>query len=143
MRRNFLCRKVLPIALFLVASSVVGIGAASGAKSTDPFRYRYAGVVENGRGIPTHYVARGDGIAFSFFDSLSQGRKSHRYQLCIDHSGKGTPRCLNRTGRFGVGRIVFPFTLPSDVPLGELTARWLVAGRTVATWRFLYVRGGG
>jgi hypothetical protein len=26
------------------------------------------------------------------------------------------------------------------VPLGELTARWLVAGRTVARWAFFYAR---
>lgn len=124
----------------LAVTMVLAIETASAAGRADPLRYRYAGVVENGRGIPTHYLTRGGGIVFYFFDALSQGRKSESYRLCVGPPGKVPARCWNRTARYGVGRVAFSFTLPSDVPLGALTARWLVAGRTVASWPFLYVR---
>ena len=100
--------------------------------------YRYAGVVENGRGIPTHYLRKGDGIVFYFFDAFSQGIKSEPYQLCVGPSGKAAARCWKQTARYGVGKVRFSFTLPTGVPLGELTARWLVAGSTVARWTFFY-----
>lgn len=45
--------------------------------------------------------------------------------------------------RYGVGKVAFSFTLPINVPLGELIAGWRVSDRTVASWRFLYVRGEG
>jgi hypothetical protein len=133
--------KYLPLVACLALSTALGIEAASPATGANPIRYRYTGVVENGRGIPTRYVARGDGVIFSFFDSFSQGRKSEPYRLCVGHSGRAPARCWNRTARYGVDTIVFTFTLPADVPVGELTARWLVRGRTVASWAFLYVLG--
>jgi len=87
-----------------------------------------------------HTIVRGGGVVFSFFDALSQGRKSVPYRLCVGRLGKPASRCWTRTARYGVGKISFAFTLPPVVPLGELTARWLVGGRTVARWDFLYVR---
>jgi len=105
-------------------------------------RYRYAGVVENGRGIPTHYIAAGDGIRFHFFDALSQGRPSESYTLCIGRPRMTPVRCWHRTAKYGVGEVGFSFTLPSVVPLGALTARWLSDGRVVASWPFFYTRGG-
>jgi hypothetical protein len=129
------------LAVFLAVTMVLAIETASSAVRTDPLRYRYAGVVADGRGIPTHYVKRGGGIVFHFFDALSQGRKSESYRLCVGPPGKAPVRCWNRKARYGVGKVAFSFTLPSDIPLGALTARWLVAGRTVASWPFLYVRG--
>jgi hypothetical protein len=115
---------------------------ASAASSEDPLRYRYAGVVADGRGIPMHYIRRGRGIVFYFSDALSQGRKSESYRLCVGRPGKTPDRCWSRTARYGVGKVTFSFTLPSDVPLGALTARWLVAGDAVAIWPFFYVQGG-
>jgi hypothetical protein len=129
------------VVVSLAATMLLPIGSASTAVHADPHRYRYAGVVENGRGIPTHYVKRGGGVIFYFFDALSQGRKSESYRLCVGPPGRAAARCWDRTARYGVGKVSFSFTLPSDIPLGALTARWLVAGRTVASWRFLYVRG--
>jgi hypothetical protein len=129
------------LAAFLAVTMVLAIETASSAVRTDPLRYRYAGVVADGRGIPTHYVKRGGGIVFHFFDALSQGRKSESYRLCVGPPGKAPVRCWNRKARYGVGKVAFSFILPSDIPLGALTARWLVAGRTVANWPFLYVRG--
>jgi hypothetical protein len=129
------------LTVFLAVTMVLAIETASSAVRTDPLRYRYAGVVVDGRGIPTHYVKRGGGIAFHFFDALSQGRKSESYRLCVGPPGKAPVRCWNRKARYGVGKVAFSFTLPSDIPLGAVTARWLVAGRTVASWPFLYVRG--
>lgn len=131
----------LTFAVSLALTLVLAIGTAAAAVRADPLRYRYAGVVGDGRGIPTHYVRRGHGIVFYFFDALSQGRKSTSYRLCVGPPGKAPPRCWNRKARYGVGKVAFSFVLPSDVPLGTLTARWLVEGRSVASWPFLYVRG--
>ena len=121
---------------------LVTVGASADTSSKVPARYRYAGVVENGRGAPTHYIAAGDGIRFRFFDALSQGRPSESYRLCVGPPRKASLRCWNRTAKFGLDELAFSFTLPRDVPLGALTARWLFAGRVVASWPFLYVRGG-
>jgi hypothetical protein len=115
---------------------------AAGVGTTDPARYRYAGVVENGRSAPTHYIATGDGIGFYFFDAFSQGRQAESYRVCVGHPGKSPVRCWTRTATYGLGRLKFPATLPSDVPLGPLVARWFLGGRTVAAWTFLYARGG-
>lgn len=126
-----------------LAVSVVLLAAAlsagpSAAKVSDP--YRYAGVVENGRGAPTHYIGTGDGISLSFFDALSQGRKAERYRVCVGRTRQAPARCWGRRATFGLDRLVFPGVLPRDVPAGRLVARWLVDGRTVATWSFFYVR---
>lgn len=129
------------LALCLALTMLSAVAAASAAVRADPFRYRYAGVVADGRGAPTHYVRRGDGISFSFSDALAWGRKSEPYQLCVGPAGQAPARCWNRKARYGIGKLVFLFALPRVVPLGSLTARWLVAGRTVAIWPFLYVRG--
>ncbi len=56
--------------------------------------YRYAGVVESGRGIPTRYVRKGEGIIFYSFDAISQGRKSEPYQLCVGPPGKAASALL-------------------------------------------------
>jgi hypothetical protein len=116
------------------------IETASAALRADPLRYRYTGVAVSGRGVPTRYITRGGGIVFYFFDAFSQGRKSASYRLCISRTGKAEARCWNRTASYGVGKVTFSFALPDNVPLGELTARWLVDGRTVASWPFFYVR---
>ena len=126
----------------LVLMLVVG-QVASAAGRAEPSRFRYAGVVADGRGIPTHYLTRGGGATFFFLDALSRGRKSTSYQLCIGPPAKAPVRCWNRTARYGVGKVAFSFTLPINVPLGELIAGWRVSDRTVASWRFLYVRGEG
>lgn len=125
---------VLPVLMSLV------IEAATAGVGSKPAEYRYAGVVEDARGIPTHTIKRGGGVVFRFFDALSQGRKSEPYRLCVGRRGKPATRCWNQTARYGVGKVTFPFTLPPGFPLGELTARWLIGGRTVASWAFLYVR---
>jgi hypothetical protein len=130
---------VLSMLVALLAVTILpAIQPASARAGVNAVDYRYAGVVENGRGIPTHLLRKGDGIVFHFFDSLSQGRKSVPYQLCVGPPGKAAARCWKQTARFGVGKLSFSFTLPAGVPLGELTARWLVAGRTVARWAFFY-----
>ena len=126
----------------LVIMLLVG-QVASAAGRAEPSRFRYAGVVADGRGIPTHYLTRGGGAVFYFFDALSRGRKSTSYQLCIGPPAKAPVRCWNRRARYGVGRVAFSFTLPINVPLGELIALWRVRDRAVASWRFLYVRGEG
>lgn len=131
----------LTFAVFLAVTMVLAIETASADVRADPSRYRYAGAVGEGRGIPTHYVRRGEGIVFYFFDALSQGRKSTSYRLCVGLAGEASSRCWNRKARYGVGKVAFSFVLPSAVPLGPLTARWLVDGHTVASWPFLYVRG--
>ena len=136
-------RGLLTVAVLLVSTLLLAVAVASAVMGSNvPTRYRYAGAVENGRGIPTHYVATGDGIRFSFFDALSQGRRAESYRVCVGLPGKAPVRCWSRTARYGVGVVAFSFELPADVPLGALTARWLVAGRVVASWPFLYVRGG-
>ena len=126
----------------LVIMLVVG-PVASAAGRAEPSPYRYAGVVADGRGIPTHHLTRGGGVIFYFFDALSRGRTSTSYQLCIGPPAKAPVRCWNRKARYGVGRVAFSFTLPINVPLGELIACWRVRDRAVATWRFLYTRGEG
>jgi hypothetical protein len=137
-------RASLNVLLIVVATLAMAmslaVAAVTASVGSEPARYRYAGVVEDARGIPTHTITRGGGIVFSFFDALSQGRKSVPYQVCVGPPGKAAARCWKRTARYGVGKLSFSAVLPPDVPLGELTARWLVAGRPVALWAFLYAR---
>jgi hypothetical protein len=130
------------LVLLTVAMALVVTIALAGERSNVPTRYRYAGVVENARGAPSHHIAMGDGFRFVFFDSLSQGRRSERYRLCLGPAGKSAIQCWSRTARYGLGRVAFPATLPPKVALGPLTARWLIGSRTVATWPFLYVMSG-
>lgn len=144
LRRKVILRVLSTLAVLLAVAMLLAVTLAlAGARSNVPARYRYAGVVENGRGAPAHYIATGDGFRFYFFDSLSQGRRSRSYRLCIGRPHKAPLRCWKRTARYGVGKVSFSFTLPREVPLGVLTARWLSGNRSVATWPFLYVRGGG
>lgn len=131
---------VLLTVVALLAVAMSAVQAASARVSANAPNYRYAGVVETGRGIPTHYVRKGEGIIFYFFDAISQGRKSQPYQLCVGPPGKAASRCWKQTAKYGVGKVSFSFTLPDGVPLGDLTARWLVGGRTVARWAFFYDR---
>jgi hypothetical protein len=131
---------LLMVVALVAVAMMAAIQPASARANVDAVDYRYAGVVENGRGIPTHYLRRGDGIVFYFFDSISQGRKSEPYQLCVGPPGKAAARCWKQTARYGVGKVSFSFVLPPGVPLRELTARWLVAGHIVARWAFFYDR---
>jgi hypothetical protein len=131
---------LLMVGALLAVTMLPAIQPASAGVDANAPSYRYAGVVETGRGIPTHYVRKGEGIIFYFFDSMSQGRKSQPYQLCVGPPGKAASRCWKQTAKYGVGKVNFAFTLPAGVPLGELTARWLVGGRTVASWAFFYDR---
>ena len=137
-------RTLLSVLLMLVAllavAMLLAIQPASARLDVTAPVYRYAGVVEAGRGIPTHYVKKGEGIIFYFFDAISQGRKSEPYQLCVGPPGKAASRCWKQKAKYGVGKLSFAFTLPDGVPLRELTARWLVGGRTVARWAFFYDR---
>jgi hypothetical protein len=136
-------RAPLSVLLMLVALfgvTMLAVQPASARLDANAPVYRYAGVVENARGIPTHYVRKGEGIVFYFFDAISQGRKSEPYQLCVGPPGKAASRCWKQTAKYGVGKLSFAFTLPDGVPLRELTARWLVGGRTVARWAFFYDR---
>jgi hypothetical protein len=135
-------RTLLTVVASLATTMVLAIETASSAVGENPLRYRYAGVVADSRGTPMHYIRRGGGIVFYFSDALSLGRKSESYRLCVGRPGKTPNRCWSRTARYGVGKVTFSFTLPSDVPLGALTARWLVAGHAVASWPFFYVQGG-
>jgi hypothetical protein len=134
-------RTLLILVALLTVTMLLASEAGSARVWADPLRYRYTGVVENGRGIPTHYITRGGGLVLYFFDALSQGRKSESYRLCVGRPSRAPAHCWNRRARYGVGKVTFSFTLPSGVPLGALTARWLVAGQTVASWPFFYVRG--
>jgi hypothetical protein len=131
---------LLTVVALLAVAMMLAVQAASARVSAIAPKYRYAGVVETVRGIPTHYVRKGEGITFYFFDSMSQGRRSEPYQLCVGPPGKAASRCWKQTAKYGVGKVNFSFTLPAGVPLGELTARWLVGGRTVARWAFFYDR---
>jgi hypothetical protein len=130
------------LVLVTVTMALVVTIALAGGRSNVPTRYRYAGVVENARGAPSHNIAMGDGFRFVFFDSLSQGRRSVRYRLCLGPAGKSANQCWRRTARYGLGSVAFPATLPPNIAVGPLTARWLVGTRTVATWPFLYARSG-
>jgi hypothetical protein len=130
---------VLSTAVALFSAMPLAAVAATADGRSDLPDYRYAGVVENGRGVPTHHIKKGEGIIFYFFDAFARGRKSETYRLCVARPGK-TIRCWQRTARYGVGKVTFSFVLPSGVPLGALTARWLVAGQTVASWQFYYAQ---
>jgi hypothetical protein len=125
----------------LVAGMLLTSQIAAAGERSSPLAYRYAGVVETGAGIPAHTITTGRGLLFYFYDSFSQGRTEELYQLCVGPPGKAATMCWKRTARYGVGKVGFSSTLPRSVPLGALTARWLVAGRTVARWPFFYQRG--
>lgn len=140
MRPRALHYQVFSVLAFFAIPMLLATAAAVASVRSNLVSYRYAGVVEDARGIPTHTVRKGGGITFSFFDALSQGRRSQPYRLCVGRPGKPAVHCWNRTARYGVGKVGFSFTLPSGIPVGELLARWSVTGKTVATWAFLYVR---
>jgi hypothetical protein len=127
-----------------IALSATALGVSVvhfGREAQLPLRYRYAGVVENGRGAPAHRIATGDGFRFHFFDASRQGMRSTPYTLCVGRPGQRSGHCWSLRARYGFGRLNVPVLLPADVAIGSLTARWLVRGRTVATWPFLYIRG--
>jgi hypothetical protein len=124
--------------LLAIASALAGARASEQGSS-----FRYTGVVENGRGAPTHLAWSGEGFAFSFYDALSRGRPSEPYKVCVGRPGKAPLKCWKRSARFGLGKLHLGQTLPQKVPFGELTVRWSTGGRTVARWVFLYAPGGG
>ena len=140
--QKLVVRKAWALVLLLPMAMVVAVAAARGGERSDISLYRYAGVVENGRGAPAHQIAVGESFRFLFFDALSQGRPSERYRICVGPTGKAPVRCWRRTARYGFGRLTYPAMLPSNVRFGLLSARWLVNGRAVATWPFFYIRGG-
>jgi hypothetical protein len=129
---------VASVALLAIASALAG--ARANEQASD---YRYTGVVENGRGAPTHLAWSGEGFTFSFYDALSRGRPSEPYTVCVGRPGKASVKCWKRSARFGVGKLNLGRTLPGTVPFGELTVRWSLSGRTVTKWVLLYARGGG
>jgi hypothetical protein len=142
LRQNIPARGVLFLAVSLVTALVVAVAAAVGGGGSDFARFRYAGVVQNGRGAPAHQIASADVFRLVFFDVLSQGRRSERYRVCLGTAGKPKIRCWNRTARYGLSRFAVSRALLPQVPLGgPVTARWLIGGRVVAAWSFLYVRG--
>jgi hypothetical protein len=136
-------RAILVFALLLMAALVLAVKIATGGqRSRAVGSYRYAGVIENGRGAPAHYLAIGDGFHLLFFDALSQGRRSERYRVCLGRPGKPALRCWRRTARYGLDRLILGDRLPPEVSYGAVTARWVIGDRIVTTWPFLYVRGG-
>lgn len=138
-RRTSLVAVVGVAALLAIASAFAG---ARGAQRTP--NYRYAGAVVNGRGVPAHFGAVGEGFLFSFFDARSRGRASEPYKVCVGRRGRSTSaKCWKRTARFGVGRLNLGQALPARVPYGQLTVRWSVGGKAVASWALLYARAGG
>ena len=144
LRQNLPARGVLLLALSLMSATLVAVTTALGGEQSGiASRYRYAGVIENGRGAPSHRLAIGDGFRFLFFDALSQGRRSERYKVCLGRPGKPAVRCWRRTARYGLDRVFVGAALPPEVSYGQITARWLIGNRPVTTWTFLYVRGGG
>jgi hypothetical protein len=142
LRQNLPARGALLLAVSLVTASLFAVASAVGGGGSDFARFRYAGVVENGRGAPAHQIASGDVFRLVFFDVLSQGRRSERYRVCLGAAGKSNIRCWNRMARYGLSRFALSRALLPQVPLGgPVTARWLIGGRVVAAWSFLYVRG--
>lgn len=141
LRQTVPARAAFVLALAFTAAMVVAVTTAVGGGRSDvPARYRYAGVVENGRGAPAHHIASGDGFRLVFFDALSQGRRWERYRVCLGPTGKSAVRCWSRRARYGLSRLVLPVA-PPQVTFGPTTASWLIGGRVVAKWSFLYVRG--
>jgi hypothetical protein len=141
--RRVPARAILVLAVLFVAALVLAVAVAIGGDRSGALAsYRYAGVMENGRGAPAHYLAIGDGFRLLFFDALSQGRRSERYKVCLGPPGKPAVRCWQRTARYGVGRVILGDRLPLQVSYGALMARWSIGDRIVTTWPFLYVRGG-
>ena len=137
-RRTSLVAVVGVAGLLAIASAFAGAREEQRAPN-----YRYAGAVVNGRGVPTHFGAVGEGVVFSFFDALSRGRPSEPYKVCVSHRGRKNPvKCWRRTARFGVGKLNLGQALPQRVPYGELTVRWSAGGKTVASWALLYARAG-
>jgi hypothetical protein len=143
LRQNAPARSTLVLAVLLMAALVLAVKVAiGGERSSGVASYRYAGVIQNGRGAPAHYLAIGDGFRLLFFDALSQGRRSQRYRVCLGPPGKPAVRCWRRTARYGLSRVILGDRLPPEVSYGAVTARWWIGDRIVTTWPFLYVRGG-
>lgn len=141
--RRVPARAILALAVLFMAALVLAVTVAIGGdRPSVVASYRFAGVMENGRGAPTHYAAIGDGFRLLFFDALSQGRRSEGYKVCLGPPGKPAVRCWRRTLRYGLSRVILGDRLPREVAYGAVTARWMIGDRIVTAWPFLYVRGG-
>lgn len=137
-RRTSLLAVVGLAGLLAIASAFAGSRGEQRASG-----YRYAGAVVNGRGVPTHFGAIGEGFVFTFYDAGSRGRPSEPYKVCVGRRGRKSPaRCWKQAARFGVGKLNLGQALPQRVPFGDLTVRWTVRGKLVATWALRYARPG-
>jgi hypothetical protein len=117
--------------LITVAAVLAGApsAAAGGTAARD-----YRGYVDLLDGEPAREGSQGAGWRL-IFEERVEGRV--RYRVCVRHLRNGERRCWRRRSRGdGVSR-VFAALLVNDVGgPGRWRARWTVAGRTVATWRF-------
>jgi hypothetical protein len=134
-------RTLLALIVGLTALLVIATALAGSRSSKATTAYRFTGAVENGQGIPLHFARASDGFAFSFFDALSRGVRSEPYTVCVGRPGRSPAKCWKRSARFGVSKLSLGATLPRQVPYGELIVKWSMAGRTVAKWPLLYMRG--
>jgi hypothetical protein len=125
--------KGLLVAVVFMAMGVLSAGAAV------PPGYRYTGVVGPIAFPAGHYINEGDGLRFSFTDSLPPA-SGLRYRLCV-RKGSVVVQCWNRRVKpynshdaFSIGNFASP-------NYGALVARWYVGRRVVARWNFFYATG--
>lgn len=123
-------------ASFIAALAALSLVAVGAAQADVPTQYRYAGTVIRASGsVPTHALVEGDGIGFTFTDENSP--RGFRYTLCLFKRGKAQAfRCWQREPRRHSDLFMVGDLHPS--PYGALTAKWMIGGRVVTIWHFLY-----
>jgi hypothetical protein len=121
--------KLLRISLVVFAAAAVACVSSSHAHAA-----QYRGFVDVLNGQPTREASQGAGWRTVFRERVP-GRL--RYTVCLRNLDNRVGNCWRgRTGTRGRSRIFVALFVNDQGGPGRWRARWKVAGRVVATWRF-------
>ena len=142
--------RTVTLAAAATAFAAIALFAAAGAVFARndyipvPAAYRYTGIAGTLASAASHAIFVGDGVSVSFSDKATPPVKA--YRLCLYKNGSSSAvKCWQRrilARNYDRDR----FTVLS-LPMGESVAskwvaKWYVARRIVATWRFVYLQEG-
>lgn len=121
--------KPLMVSFAVLAASALMWGTPSNADAAP-----YRGFVDVLNGQPTREASQGAGWRAVFRERVS-GRV--RYTVCLRNLDNDVGNCWrSRTGARGRSRIFVALFVNDQGGTGRWRARWKVAGRVVASWRF-------
>lgn len=94
---------------------------------------RYVGYLGDGEGRAFMEAGQGARHVLAFTDSRTS---SARYRVCIRGGAGKLNRCFRRRRRDGFGEVDVSLLVNDRGGPGRYRARWYVAGKSVAVWRF-------